>query len=153
MPLILKLCNCWWNGDKNITTSTWKHCMKASPCCLTWLFKKRIYLWHTLCRWDIIARILWKINDWQNKFYSAFYGSIIKHDRSFHILKIPAFLWHRKSPRQGRWQLWLSAEKRTIFDKLSDSYAQYYSPTEHLAIYEISVLFKGTVIFKQYIYI
>jgi hypothetical protein len=40
---------------------------------------------------------------------------------------------------------------RTIFDRLNDAYAKYYSPTAHLAIGEITVLFKGKVIFKQYI--
>jgi hypothetical protein len=40
---------------------------------------------------------------------------------------------------------------RDIFDKLSDLYAKYYSPTRHLAVDEIIVLFKGRVIFEQYI--
>jgi 5-methylcytosine-specific restriction endonuclease McrBC regulatory subunit McrC len=40
---------------------------------------------------------------------------------------------------------------RTIFDMLNDAYAKYYSPTEYLAIDEIIVLFKGRVVFKQYI--
>jgi hypothetical protein len=31
---------------------------------------------------------------------------------------------------------------RTVFDKLSDSYAKYYSLTERLAVDEIIVLFK-----------
>jgi hypothetical protein len=31
---------------------------------------------------------------------------------------------------------------RTIFGKLNDAYAKYYSPTEHLAIDEVIVLFK-----------
>jgi ABC-type uncharacterized transport system ATPase subunit len=39
---------------------------------------------------------------------------------------------------------------RMIFAKISGSYAKYYSPTEHLAD-EVIVLFKGRVIFKQYI--
>ena len=38
---------------------------------------------------------------------------------------------------------------RAIFDKLQDSYAKYYDLTEHLAIDEIIVLLKGTVIFRQ----
>jgi hypothetical protein len=33
---------------------------------------------------------------------------------------------------------------------LNDSYAKFYSPSEHLPV-GASVLFKGTVIFKQYI--
>jgi hypothetical protein len=32
---------------------------------------------------------------------------------------------------------------RTIFDELSDSYAKYCSPTEHAAVDEIVMLFKG----------
>jgi hypothetical protein len=40
---------------------------------------------------------------------------------------------------------------RTIFDKLNNSYAKYYSPMEHLAVDEIIVPYKSRVIFKQYI--
>ena len=40
---------------------------------------------------------------------------------------------------------------KTIFDRLSDSYAKYYSLTEHLAVCEIIVFFKVGVIFKRYI--
>jgi hypothetical protein len=29
---------------------------------------------------------------------------------------------------------------RTIFDKLNDAYAKYYSPNEHLAVNEINVM-------------
>ena len=39
---------------------------------------------------------------------------------------------------------------RTIFDRLSDSYAKYYSLTEHLAVCGIIVFFKVGVIFKQF---
>jgi hypothetical protein len=40
---------------------------------------------------------------------------------------------------------------RAIFDKLSNSYAEYYSPTKRSAGDEIIVLFKGRVIFKRHI--
>jgi hypothetical protein len=40
---------------------------------------------------------------------------------------------------------------RMIFDNLNDSYSKYYSPTGHLAVDEITVLYRGRVIFKQYI--
>jgi hypothetical protein len=40
---------------------------------------------------------------------------------------------------------------RTIFDKVNDAHAKYYSPTEHLAVNEVFVLYKCRVIFKQYI--
>jgi len=39
---------------------------------------------------------------------------------------------------------------QTIFDELDDSYAIYYCPTEELAVDNITVPFKGRVIFKQY---
>jgi hypothetical protein len=38
---------------------------------------------------------------------------------------------------------------RTISNKLSDSYAKYYSQTEHLATDKSIMHVKGTVIFKQ----
>jgi hypothetical protein len=39
---------------------------------------------------------------------------------------------------------------RTAFNKLNDAYAKNYIPAEHLAVYEVTVYFKGRVIFKQY---
>ena len=41
---------------------------------------------------------------------------------------------------------------RAVCDRLSDSYATYYSLTDHLAVKEFNVLFTGRVIFIQYIY-
>jgi hypothetical protein len=38
-------------------------------------------------------------------------------------------------------QVW---KMRAIFGKLSDSYAKFHSPTEHLVVDEIIVLFKGS---------
>jgi len=40
---------------------------------------------------------------------------------------------------------------RTVFDKLNEAYAKFYNPSEHLAVYEVTVSFKGRVIFRQYI--
>jgi len=67
---------------------------------------------------------------------------------SFHILRFLLFSYNIYEPDEtdeNYDRLW---EMRTIFDKLSDSYANYYSPTEGLAVGEIIVLFKGRVIFK-----
>jgi hypothetical protein len=33
----------------------------------------------------------------------------------------------------------------------SGTYSKFYSPSEHLAVDEVIVLFRGRVIFKQYI--
>jgi len=105
MPLILKLYNLWWKWDKNIIISTWTHWMNASPCCLRDSLRKVFVFWQISWRWDIKIWIMRKINDWQYKFYNDLCRSIMKHEGSFHIFKIPALLWHHKSPWRGRWQL------------------------------------------------
>jgi len=40
---------------------------------------------------------------------------------------------------------------RTVFDILNEAYATLYSPSEHLAVDEVIVKFKGIVIFRHYI--
>jgi hypothetical protein len=40
---------------------------------------------------------------------------------------------------------------RTLSDQLNDTYAKFCSPSEHLAVDEVTVLFRRRVIFKQYI--
>jgi hypothetical protein len=38
-----------------------------------------------------------------------------------------------------------------IFDTLNDAYEKHYNPSEHLVVGEVTVKFKGRVIFRQYI--
>jgi hypothetical protein len=40
---------------------------------------------------------------------------------------------------------------RSFVDILGDIYAKFYNPSEHLAVGKVTVLFKGRVIFKQYV--
>jgi hypothetical protein len=40
---------------------------------------------------------------------------------------------------------------RTVFDKYNGAHAKYYSSAGHLAVDKMMVLFKGMVIFRQYI--
>jgi hypothetical protein len=85
------------------------------------------------------------------QFFMAFYGNTMKQDRFLHILRFLHFSGNRNEPvktDENYDRLW---KMRTIFDKLNDAYTKYYSPTEHLATDEIIVLFKGRVVFKQYI--
>jgi hypothetical protein len=95
-----------------------------------------------------------RLNDYSStleQFFMAFYGNTMKRDRFFHILRFLHFSDNRNYPDktdENYDRLW---KMRTIFDKLNDAYAKYYSPIEYLAIDEIVVLFKGRVIFKQYI--
>ena len=71
-------------------------------------------------------------------------------DRLYHVLRFLHFIdnknEHDKTDKNSiDWKI------RAVFDKLSDSYAKYYSLTDHLAVDEIIVLFTGRVNFKQYI--
>jgi hypothetical protein len=38
-----------------------------------------------------------------------------------------------------------------VSDLLNDANSKYFAPSEHLAVDEVTVIFKGRVIFKQYI--
>jgi hypothetical protein len=69
----------------------------------------------------------------------------MKQDRFSHVLRFLHFTDKRDHNFDRLWKM------RSIFDKFSDAYAKYYSPTEHLAVDEIIVLSKGKVVFKQYI--
>jgi hypothetical protein len=80
-----------------------------------------------------------------------FYGKIMKGNRIFHILRFLHFSDNRNKPDKGDESYYRLWKLGTIFDKLSDSYAKYYSPTEHLEVDEIIVIFRGRIIFKQYI--
>jgi hypothetical protein len=85
------------------------------------------------------------------QFFMAFYGNTMKRDRLLHILRFLHFSDNKNEPYktdENYDRLW---KMRTMFGKLNDGYAKYYSPTEHLAIDEIIALFKGRVVFKQYV--
>ncbi|PNF17185.1 hypothetical protein B7P43_G06584 [Cryptotermes secundus] len=85
------------------------------------------------------------------QFLTSFYGKTLKRDRFLHILRFLHFTDNnagidRQADNYDR--LW---KIRTIFDTLNDGYEKYYNPSEHLAVDEIIVKFKGRVIFRQYI--
>jgi hypothetical protein len=85
------------------------------------------------------------------QFSTPFFRKMMKQDRFCHILRYLHFIDNGDEPdkRDDNFdRLW---KMRTIFDMLNDAYAKYYSPTEHLAVDEIIALFKGRVVFKQYI--
>jgi len=72
-------------------------------------------------------------------------------DHFFHILRFLHFEDNdnplsRDDPDYER--LW---KIRKIFDTLSNKFCEMYNPTEHLAVDEIIMLYKGKVIFRQYI--
>jgi hypothetical protein len=64
----------------------------------------------------------------------------MKQDRFFHIRRCLHSCDNRNEPDkidENYDRMW---KMRTIFDKLTDAYAKYYSPTEHLSVHEINVL-------------
>ena len=54
----------------------------------------------------------------------------------------------RPDPSEEYDRLW---KIRTIFDTLNQAYPKFYNPSEHFAVYEVTVKFQGRVIFRQYI--
>ena len=45
-------------------------------------------------------------------------------------------------------RLW---KMQNLFEILKENFSKFYSPSEHLAVDEVIVLYKGRVIFRQYI--
>jgi hypothetical protein len=85
------------------------------------------------------------------QYFVAIYGKTMKRDKFSHILRFLYFSDIKNEPDktdENYDQLW---KMRAIFDKLDNSFVKYYVPTENLAVYEIIVLFKGRVKFRQYI--
>jgi hypothetical protein len=68
-----------------------------------------------------------------------------------HILRYLHFTDNRDEPDKRDDNFDKLCKMRTICDMLNDTYAKYYSPTEHSAVDEITVVFKGVVVFKRYI--
>ena len=70
-------------------------------------------------------------------------------DRSSHILRFLYYADNSQRPDEAEEydRLW---KLRTVFDKLNDAYAKFYNPSEHLAVDEVTVKFKGRIIFRQY---
>src|SRR5215469_12888690 len=87
----------------------------------------------------------------EEQYCTPFYSNVMARDRFFHILRFLHFEDNdnppsRDDPDYDR--LW---KIRKIFDTLSNKFCEMYNPTEHLAVDEVIVLYKGRVIFRQYI--
>jgi len=82
--------------------------------------------------------------------HNPFYGETMTRDRFLHILSFLHFVDNSKRHNEGEEydRLW---KLRAVFDKLNKAYAKFYNPSEHLAMEEVIVKFKGRVIFRQYI--
>jgi hypothetical protein len=80
---------------------------------------------------------------------TPFFGQTMARARYYHILR---FLHFTDNNRNGvdrkddrLWKL------RDLFEIIRTNFSKFYNPSEHLAIDEVIVKFKGRVLFKQYI--
>jgi hypothetical protein len=74
----------------------------------------------------------------------------MKQDRIPHILRFVHFTDNNNGPdmtdenSDGSWKM------RNLSEILNRTFSKFYSPSQHLAVDEVIVLFKGRVIFQQY---
>jgi len=93
------------------------------------------------------------LNDYwsrQEQYCTPFYSNVMAHDRFFHIIQFLHFENddppnHDNANYDRLWKI------RKIFDSLNNKFCELYNPTEHLAVDEVTVLYKGRVVFRQYI--
>jgi len=79
--------------------------------------------------------------------HTPFYGKTMTGDRFLHILGFLHFADNSQRNDEGEEYDQLG-KLRTAFDKLNKAYAKFYNPSEHLAVDEVIVKFKGRVIFR-----
>ena len=94
----------------------------------------------------------WRLEDYWTKMeelLTPFYGQTMARARYYHILR---FLHFTDNNRNGvdrtEDRLW---KIRDLFEIIRTNFLKFYIPSEHLAVDEIIVKFKGRMVFKQYI--
>jgi len=86
-----------------------------------------------------------------NQFHTRSFSSATKRDRYLRIFRFLQFTDSSNEPNltdENSDRLW---NMRNLFEILNKTFSKCYSPSEHLAIDECIVLFKGRVIFQQYL--
>jgi hypothetical protein len=80
------------------------------------------------------------------QFFVAFYGNIVEQDRFLNLQRFLHFSGNRNEPEKTGENYDMLWKMRTIYDKISDAYAKYCSPTDHLAVNEnIVVSFSNSI--------
>jgi hypothetical protein len=82
----------------------------------------------------------------EEQYFTPFYFKAMVHDRFFHILIFLHFENNDNPPNRDPHYDRL-CKIRNIFDNLNNKFYELYNPTEHLAVDEVIVFFKGRVIF------
>ncbi|PNF34306.1 hypothetical protein B7P43_G15809, partial [Cryptotermes secundus] len=85
------------------------------------------------------------------QYYTPFYRNTMVRDRFIHILRLLHFENNEAPPNRYDPEYDRLWKIRTIFDNLNNKFCELYNPAERLAVDEVIVLFKGRVIFRQYI--
>jgi hypothetical protein len=90
-----------------------------------------------------------KLTDYWSRadhFHTTFYTNAMKRDRFLHILRFLHFIDNKNEPDVtdvNSDRLW---KMRNLFDILKEKFLKFYNPSEHLAVDEVIVKFKGHVI-------
>jgi len=79
------------------------------------------------------------------QYCTPFYSNVMACDRFIHILR---FLHFENNDDPDYDRLW---KIRKISDTLNNTFCELYNPTEHLAVDEVIMLYKGRAVFRQYI--
>jgi hypothetical protein len=126
MLFFLKLCNCRWKIQTDITNNTWTLLMKDAPHCLMRHFQE-MYLFSSIIvqmghdRRDRL-KDYWTTRE---RCFVAFYRNTLKQDRFFHTLRFLHFSDNKNEPdktNENYDRLW---KMITIFENLKDAYAKY----------------------------
>ena len=98
----------------------------------------------TIQHWD-------KLTDYWSRadsFHTTFYGNTMSWDRYLHIIRFLHFTDNKNEPNMKDENYDLLWKIRNLFDILNDKFSKIYNPSEHLAVDEVIVKFKGRVIFR-----
>ena len=85
------------------------------------------------------------------QFFTPFYSNIMAQDRFLHILRYLYITDNDKEIDPNDENYDRPWKIREIFYMLNVAHSKFYIPSEHLTIDEVIVLFKGRVVFTQYI--
>jgi hypothetical protein len=83
------------------------------------------------------------------QFYKPFYN--IKQERFLHILHFLHFTNNKKESDKNERNYQRLRKMQDVFEIINNTYMKYYNPSKHLAVDDITVLFRGHTVFKQYI--
>jgi hypothetical protein len=107
----------------DISTNIWTCLKKDMPLYLMWQYRKYYFFYLLLCRWGMIRGYTERLQVHIWIVFMAFCGKTMTRDKFFHILTILHFSDNSSEPDiTGENYDWLW-KMRTVFDILSDAYA------------------------------